>query len=140
MAKKELGSTHAAHETRHLPFHMAKLRAGEMSQEEIKETIQEITEERDQLAEKYGMCCAHLNINGEIKCDVPQFTTVEAKNIQYIQDLEIDDFFFVKQLETHYEYGTKAPENRHLHVGIMLLQACIFELNYALGELKAYQK
>ena len=138
MNKKALGSTHAAHETRRLPLHMAKLRAGEMDRAEIEETIKEIMYEREQLVEKYGMCCAHLSLNGEIECKVPRVTIESAKDFQYMEHLEIDDFFFVKQLETHYEYGTQAPQDRHLHVGTMLLQACIYELNYALGELNAH--
>lgn len=138
MSKEIVGSTHAAHEVRHLVEKMQAVRNGKKDKEEIRDLISKIESERCKLAEKYADCCSYLGINNNLKLDVPRLTIDQADKYVYIDGLEPMDFLFISKLETHYQYGTQAPQKEHLRTGTMLLQACINELTWALGELNAH--
>ena len=134
-----VGRTHAAHETRHLARKMKAVREGEFSEKEISDISKKIAAERKSLIEKYEDCCSFLGIQQvTFQQDTPDVTVDEAKKFVYLDNLEPQDLLFVSKLETHHLYGTPAPQEEHLHTGTMLLQACINQLTWALGELDAY--
>ena len=142
MAKVELGVTHDAHESRHLPRHIARLRAGKYTQDEIKLTIDKLIKEKEALVEKHKVCCEELDIPVDLDyTEVPELTKEEAAKYKYTEHLEPIDFLFIKKLEMSYNYSFyEAPKKEHLHVGTMLLQHCINELNWAIAEFAAYLK
>lgn len=139
MSYEIVGSTHAAHETRHLARKMQEVRDGSKCKEDIQKLIQKIEDERKKLSEKYEDCCSYLRIQDDLELDIPELSVTEAEKHKYIDGLEPMDFLFISKLETHYSYGTKPPMDEHLHTGMMLLKACINELTWALGELQAYE-
>lgn len=138
MSKEIVGSTHAAHEVRHLEEKMKAVRNGKKDKEEIRVLISKIEKERYELTEKYADCCSFLGINNNLQLDVPRLSIEQADKYVYMDGLEPMDFLFVSKLETYYQYGTPAPQKEHLRTGTMLLQACINELTWALGELNAH--
>ena len=140
MSQQMVGSTHAAHETRHLARKMQEVRNGKKTKSEISDLISKIEEERKKLSERYGDCSSYLEIQSDLQMDIPELTAAEAKKHTYVDGLETMDFLFIQKLETHYLYDTEPPRNEHLHTGMMLLKACINDLTWALAELKAYEK
>lgn len=133
-----IGSTHAAHETRHLSRKIAGLRLGKMSQEEIKELLLKVKSERKELIEKYEDCCSYLDVPAEAEFQIPELSKETAKMYTYIDGLVPTDFLFISKLETYFVYGTQPPTDEHLHTGTMLLVACIHSLSWAIAELNAY--
>ena len=139
MSKQIVGATHTAHETRHLPRKMELVRQGKLKPEELESLLQKISDERESLIEKYEDCCSELRIEPNMQQEVHRLTVEEAKKFEYIEGLEPQDFLFISKLETHYQYGTPAPQREHLHTGTMLLQACINELTWAREEILAHK-
>lgn len=138
MSQEIVGSTHAAHETRHIARKMQEVRNGSKSKEEIQSLILKIEDERKKLSDKYEDCCSYLGIQNDLELDIPELSSEEAEKYKYIDGLEPMDFLFISKLETHYSYGTNPPMPEHLHTGMMLLKACINELTWALGELMTH--
>lgn len=139
MSHEIVGSTHAAHEMRHLARKMQEVRDGIKCTEDIRQLILKIKDEREKLSEKYEDCCSYLNMQNDLEMDIPELSVTEAEKHKYLDGLEPMDFLFISKLETHFSYGTKPPMDEHLHTGMMLLKACINELSWALGELEAYE-
>lgn len=139
MSHEKLGSTHAAHEMRHLARKMQEVRNESKCTEDIQKLIQKIENERKELSEKYEDCCSYLKMKNDLELNIPELSIEEAEKYNYLEGLDPMDFLFISKLETHYSYGTKPPMDEHLHTGMMLLKACINELTWALGELQAYE-
>lgn len=140
MSREAIGTTHAAHEMRHLSRKMKAVREGKLSKEEIFALSEKIKAERISLIEDYEDCSSFLEIQQTFQQEIPEVTVDEAKKFEYMDNMEPQDLLFVSKLKTHYQYGTPAPQPEHLHTGTMLLQACINQLTWALGELNAYMK
>lgn len=140
MSREAIGTTHAAHEMRHLSRKMKAVREGKLSKEEIFALSEKIKAERISLIEDYEDCSSFLEIQQTFQQEIPEVTVDEAKKFEYMDNMEPQDLLFVSKLKTHYQYGTPAPQLEHLHTGTMLLQACINQLTWALGELNAYMK
>lgn len=140
MDKKEtrIGNTHAAHETRHLARKMQLVRTGKMNEEELKAYRAKLVCERESLITRLKDSWSHLDGGRVFSFKIPTLTPEAAENYVYPEGLEPMDFLSSTKLEMHYQYGTPAPTNEHLHTASLLLAACIRDLAWAIAEIDAH--
>lgn len=136
--KTTLGSTHTAHETRHLARKMKAVRNGEIQGAEIISYLDKLVKERDILMSKLDDCCSYAVIQNPADSRIPVLTKEEAGKLEYLSDMVPTDFLPISKLQLFYDYGLPAPDENELHMLIIILQASINQLCWAIGELKAY--
>ena len=143
MVKREtaIGHTHIAHETRHLARKMQIVREGGYTVDELKQYEEKLENERQSLITRFKDCWSFLNEEERV-LDYTIYTVSvdEAAKYKYPKGLVPEDFLFISKLEMHYNYATPAPQSEHLHVGAMLLQGLIYDLSWAIAEVRAHIK
>lgn len=143
MMKKEspLGTTHAAHEARHLAQKMNMVRNGEMSMEQMQAYFEKLNAERDVLITRFKDCWSYVGDRKSrvINYEVPELTVEEAAKRSYMDGYEPEDFDCAKRVQFEYAYSSaKPPQKNHVGVCAMVIQAAINDLTWAIAEVQAH--
>ena len=137
-----VGTTHAAHEARHLARKMQDVRDGKKCLKDIEDYLAKVKEEREVLISRFKDCWAYIGTreSGVLKYkEIPVLTKEEAKKHIYLTGYEICDFDYAKRVEASLQYScVPAPTKEHVGICAMLLQAAINDLTWAIAELNAY--
>lgn len=140
MGKKEtpIGNTHAAHESRHVARKMELVRKGQITGEKLADYESKLENERESLITRLKDCWSYLNESRIFDFGIPKLTKEQARKYQYQVGLEPEDFIGVSKLEVHYNYNAQAPNRAEIHKTAIILAACIRDLGWAIGEVKAH--
>ncbi len=125
-------------EARQLAMEMEKVRDGKISRKNIKEYLVNLEVERQYLIEELEKWCSYLKRNMHIP-KIPVLAIDEAKKREYLAGYAVQDFRLCKMLEIFQNNPTIPPlDTDHASLFIMLLQAVINDLSWAIGELNAH--
>ena len=143
MMKKEsqIGTTHAAHEARHVARKMNMVRNGEMTQAQMQDYIEKLKAEREVLIGRFKDCWSYIGDRQSrvLSYDIPQLPVEEAAKHVYLAGYEPDDFDYAKRVQLSYEYTcVEPPQKKHVAVCAMLIQAAINDLTWAIAEVQAH--
>lgn len=126
-------------EARHLARCMKKLRDGIFSKEIMKKYRARLETERRYLIEELNIWCSYLNKNTPIFSDIPVLSIEESKKRTYLSGYTEKDFHLCGMLKIFREnLQLPPPFPGEVHIFIMLLQASINDLSWAIGELNAH--
>lgn len=129
----------ASFEARHLARCMCKIREEKfISRYFIKKYLERLEKERYNLIKELEIWCSYLNRNITIS-EIPKLSIEEARKRVYLSGYTIQDFhlcgmtkFFKKNPEI------PPPSTKYVTIFVMLLQAAVNDLTWAVGELNAY--
>lgn len=136
--KANVKANRIAHMTRYLPEKMRDVRDGRLNEVELSMLREMLIEEKTFFENCEEDICKHLHRESRgKKVKVPVLKTAEeAINFYYLEGLEAQDFMFVEEFYMYANYKQQRPSRmkEKLNIGIGLLQACIYDLAYAISE------
>lgn len=141
MVKKEK-SQRIAHMTRYLHKKMTEVRKGRLEPEKLIILHQKLLEEKALLERYNEEICEYLGRENTIKgVNIPNIVDKqEAAKFTYPTWIQAQDMMFIEEFYMYSKYEQQRPESLHnrLGTGVALLQACIYDLSYAIKEVELY--
>ncbi len=142
MKQKGERAQRIAHMTRYLPEKMEEVRSLNVSENELQQLRERLQEEKETLEKYLEDICEYLHRENKAKgIKIPKADSRNQKmDFYYLDGLEVQDFMFVEEYYKYSKYKQQRPEclNAKLNTGIGLLQACIYDLAYAISEVEMY--
>lgn len=127
-------------QTRHLAAKIQKVRDGNYSHKEIIRYLEKLTIERKYFIDQFKIFCLYLNKDDSfLKDEIPILTVEEAKKHVYLRGYVVSDFLLCCTYKVIQENPyIPPPRKSDVEIFVIMLQAIVNDLSWAIGELNAY--